>query len=366
MKKVGVMTFHRAINYGAVLQTYGLISTLCEIEPGCKVIDYRGECLEKHYKPIYLPANKNKLKSFVKCMVKYPVATKRRRVFSEFVSKHIPISKEIYDDNTIAKANEHFDSFITGSDQVWSPKTVGFDPAYFLTFAEGKKKNSYAASFGVNEIPENLKYEYIHRLSDFSNISVREDSAVSIVENLLPNTQPERHIDPSLLLNSDQWGNLASDPNDRGYVLLFTVNMPKNLISFARSLAEQKNLKMIYINDRPIGCEKGIKYRRTASPEEFLGLIKNADYVVTNSFHGTAFSINFQKDFYVELNTQAGRNTRSESLMKLLGISGREITEGIYKGKDSKIDWSHTMQILSEEREKALKYLKCIVEECNE
>lgn len=363
MKRIGVMTFHRAVNYGAVLQTYGLIATLNEINPGCKVVDYRGEYLEKHYKPIYLPPNKNKLKSFAKCMMKYPVAVKRCRAFSKFVSKYIPVTEETYDDNTIEKASKQFDCFITGSDQVWNPKTVGFDPAYFLTFAGDKKKNSYAASFGVSKIPDKLREEYIRRLSGYSHISVREDSAVPLVEDLLPDAKPERHIDPSLLLNAEQWGKLASEPNDSGYVLIFTVNMPKNLISFARSLAAQKKLKMIYVNERPFGCEKGIEYRRTASPEEFLGLIKNAEYVVTNSFHGTAFSVNFRKNFYAELDTKSGRNTRAESLMKLLEINGREITEGIYTGEDNEIDWSYAMNVLSEEREKALRYLKRIVEE---
>lgn len=366
MKKIGVLTFHRAINYGAVLQTYGLITTLHAIAPGCQVIDYRGERLENHYKPIYLPKNKNKLKSLAKCMIKYPIAVKRRKVFSQFVSKYIPVTEEIYDDHTIGQANAQFCSYITGSDQVWSPRTVGFDPVYFLTFADGQKKNSYAASFGVREIPENLREEYKKRLSGYSHISVREESAVPMVQELLTDAQPERHIDPSLLLNAEQWGKLAAAPKDRGYVLLFTVNMPKKLIAFARSLAAAKGLKMIYINEKPIFCEKGIEYRRSASPEEFLGLIKHADYVVTNSFHGTAFSVNFRKNFYVELDTKSGRNTRAESLLKILGISGREITEDVYKGTDSEIDWNHVEQELGVEREKALQYLKCIVEECNE
>lgn len=366
MKRIGVITFHRAINYGAVLQTYGLITTLNTISPGCKVIDYRGERLENHYKPIYLPKNKNKLTSLAKCMIKYPIAVKRRKVFDEFVSKNIPVTEEIYDDNTIANANESFDSYITGSDQVWSPKTVGFDPAYFLTFADTQQKNSYAASFGVREIPAELRDEYKKRLDGYSHISVREDSAVPLVKGLIPDSQPERHIDPSLLLDAAQWGKLAAKPKDRGYVLLFTVNMPKKLIAFARSLAAAKGLKMIYINEKPIFCEKGIEYRRTASPEEFLGLIENADYVVTNSFHGTAFSINFRKSFYVELDTKGGRNTRAESLMKILGINGREITECTYSGSDSSIDWDHAEQVLSEERKKALSYLECIAKECNE
>lgn len=366
MKRIGVITFHRAINYGAVLQTYGLITTINTMAPGCKVIDYRGKCLENHYKPIYLPKNKNKLKSFVKCVIKYPITVKRRKVFSQFVSKYIPVTEEIYDENTIGQANAQFDSYITGSDQVWSPKTVGFDPVYFLTFAREQRKNSYAASFGIQEIPKNLQEEYKKRLSGYRHISVREESAMPIIRDLLPGSKPERHIDPSLLLNAPQWEKLAAVPKDRNYVLLFTVNMPQKLISFARSLAAVKGIKIIYINDKPIFCEKGIVYRRTASPEEFLGLIKYADYVVTNSFHGTAFSINFKKNFYVELDTKSGRNTRAESLLRILDIDGREVTEDIYNGIDSEIDWSHVEQVLGKEREKALQYLKCIIEECNE
>lgn len=362
MKRIGVITFHRAINYGAVLQTYGLITTLNAISPGCRVIDYRGYRLENHYKLFYLPQNKNKLKSFAKCIIKYPVNSKRRRVFSEFVSKYIPVTEEVYDDNTISKANESFDCYITGSDQVWSPKTVGFDPAYFLTFADDQEKNSYAASFGVNKIPDSLRDEYKKRLSGYANISVREDSAIPIVKELLAESQPERHIDPSLLLDAAQWGKLASKPKDSGYVLLFTVNMPKKLIAFARSLAAAKGLKMIYINEKPIFCEKGIEYRRTVSPQEFLGLIENADYVITNSFHGTAFSINFRKNFYVELDTKSGRNTRAENLMSILGIREREITDSIYSGSDSYIDWTNAERVLSEERKKAISYIRSIAE----
>lgn len=366
MKKIGVITFHRALNYGAVLQTYGLITTLNAIKPGCMVIDYRGERLERHYKPIYLPKNKNKLKSLLKCLMKYRLVVKKRKAFSQFVSKYIPVTEEIYEDDTIGLANEQFDSYITGSDQVWSPKTVGFDPAYFLTFAKGQKKNSYAASFGVQEIPEKLREEYYSRLHDYRRISVREESAVPMIEGLLPDAKPLRHIDPSLLLDAEQWKKLAVKPQDTGYVLLFTVNMPKQLIAFARSLAAQKGLKMIYLNDKPMFCEKGIEYRRAASPEEFLGLFAHADYVVTNSFHGTAFSVNFQKNFYVELDTKSGRNTRSESLMHVVGIRGREITGSTYSGSDPAIDWTHAAEILTEERQKAKEYLRSIVEDCNE
>ena len=136
--------------------------------------------------------------------------------------------------------------------------------------------------------------------------------------------------------------------------------MPVNLLEYAKKLAALKNLKVIYINDKPIMRVKGIEYKTAVSPEEFLGYIKNAEYVATNSFHGTAFSVIFHKQFFVEYHTKNGRNSRAEELLNKLNITGREIISE-EPLKDTSIDWESVDNVIGNERVKSINYLKKII-----
>ena len=364
--KVGIMTFHRALNYGAVLQGYALQQAVQRLDCDCEIVDYRSDAIENAYKYFGISSGKNPVMSFAKGIIKFPVTYKRKKSFKDFSKRLLKTSKETYDARNIADANNVYDIFITGSDQVWSPYCAGFDENYFLTFASPEKKNSYAASFGCKVIPDDKKQEYYKRLHDYKSISIREIQGKDILSNIGIELSAEHSIDPTFLLSSEKWQIHSKIPKEKDYVLLFTVNKPIKAMNFAKSLAAKKNLKVIYINDKPIGREKGVEYKTGVSPEEFLGYIKNADYVVTNSFHGTAFSVIFHKQLYTEFETQTGYNSRADELLTSLGLSAVRITDTEYNGKDPKLDWNYSDEVITQKKNSAESYLKKMIEAYNE
>lgn len=356
MKKAGIVTFHRALNYGAVLQAYALQKTVTELGCECEVVDYLSPKITLDYKPFRIYKN-DLLKSFAKSCVMCRRRAKRFRAFQSFFNNYIVKSKTSYTPETISSAKSEYDIFISGSDQVWSPRCVGFDPVYFLTFADDAQKYSYAASFAVPNLPSEQIEEYKKRLSGFQKFSVREQSGVKLVKELT-GRDAETHLDPSLLLSAEQWSKIAVRKVDKPYLLIFTANPQISLISFAKKLAKEKGLDIYYLNDAPHLKKDGINYVVAPTVEEFVGYFKNAEYVVTNSFHGTAFSVIFRKNLFVEFKNKHGRNIRSEGLLNSLGIN-REIIDG--NADETPIDWTAVDKKLSAQREASLCYLKSIV-----
>ena len=170
MKKIGIMTFHTAYNYGAVLQAYALQNTLIELGKENEIIDYKCPTFISDYSTIKV--NKG-IKPFIKSVLNSLTTVKLKKQYDEFAKHNLILSKEKY--NTIdelRKANLKYDMFITGSDQIFDPKCAGFDPSYFLTFVNSeKRKISYAASFDKMELPDNLIDEYKSRIERFDYLS---------------------------------------------------------------------------------------------------------------------------------------------------------------------------------------------------
>lgn len=357
MKKIGILTFHRALNYGAVLQSYALQKTISSLENvECDIVDYLSPKITSDYKPFRINKN-NLIISIAKSCVMYNRRKKRKASFDMFLNNHIKTSEKTYTVDTIVDAKNDYDAFVAGSDQVWSPRCVGFDPAYFLTFAEDSQKYSYAASFAVKTLPNELKEEYTSRLEGFQSYSVRETSGQDLVKEL---TGKESHvnIDPSLLLKADEWRKIAKPVDKKPYILVFTANPQISLLDFTDKLSKEKGLPVYYISDTPHIRKKGINYIVAPTVNEFVGYFMDAEYVITNSFHGTAFSVIFNKNLFVEFKNKSGRNIRSESLLSLLGIN-REIIDG--KCEETFIDWKNVNIKLDDEVQKSIDYLKEII-----
>lgn len=353
MKKVGIVTFHRAINYGAVLQSYALQRTIESLGAECEIVDYICPKIEFDYKPFRI--NKNDLlKSFFKSCVMYRRRKKRADAFSSFFNDYLVKSKNEYTPENIDTLKNEYDLFVSGSDQVWSPSCVGFDPAYFLTFADDEQKYSYAASFAVSELPQELIEEYKTRLAGFQKFSVREASGTKLVKELT-DREAAVHLDPTLLISADEWSKIALTQIKKPYILVFTVNPPVSLLKFARKLSKEKNMPVYYLNDAPQIRKSGINYVAASTVEEFVGYFKGAEYVVTNSFHGTAFSIIFNRSLFVEFKNKSGRNIRSEGMLKMLGIN-REIVDG--SSEETEIDWSKVNLKIKEQSRSSLEYLR--------
>lgn len=358
--KIGILTFHRALSYGANLQAYGLQNFLFKLGIDNEIVDYNCDYMVKHYQKIFRKTNSNFIKGFIWNILSAKTVLMKKSNTSEFNDKHLKLSRP-YNSENIMQANNEYRSFITGSDQVWSPTCVGFDPVYFLTFADSEKKHSYAASIATNQIPENMRNQYISRLSDFVDCSLREQSGADII-NELTGKDTFVNIDPSMLLCKNDWDKLCSEnyPKDP-YILLFTVPKPINLIKYSIELANKTNCKVLYLNNylKKIHNDR-LEYLDPVSNNDFISLIKHAKYVCTNSFHGNAFSLLYHKNFVVETDTAAKKNIRSENLMLSLGLKNRILSSEYTPNIDDDTDWSMVDSMIDSEREKAKEYLLSI------
>ena len=355
MKKIGILTFHRAINYGAQLQAYALQKTVSDLGAECELVDYICPAITKPYKPIYIKKN-DPIFSFAKSLIMFNRRIKKAKSFESFQKKIIKSEKQYFPE-TIDEVKDKYDLFITGSDQVFSPWCADFDPAYFLTFADDNQKYSYAASFATKEIPKEFKAEFTNRLQGFQKISVREQEGVKFV-NELCKKEAEVNLDPTILLNAEKWSEVAECDCDEPYVFVYSVMPQISLVNFALKLAKEKKMKVIFVNDAPHLPNSNIEYKRATSVEKFVGYIKNASYVVSNSFHATAFSAIFHKSMFIEFQNKVNRNVRAESFLDSLGIS-RGVENGV--AEETPIDWNDVDKKLSAQREKSLDYLRKII-----
>lgn len=357
--KVGILTFHRAVNYGAVLQSFALCNALKEIGADAELIDY--ECTK-----IYeMDSLKKRLKNGgLKKGVEYILLKKnrdiRKKKLTYFLENNTSISSVVYKRENISESNSIYDSFITGSDQVWNVNRTDNDLTYYLDFVKDtKKKNSYAASIG--NITNDKKRNIEKYLNDFNNISVRESDGKDAVEQIL-NKKINLVVDPTFLLKKQDWMKYARIPSEKNYILVYTLAKSPELREFARKLSQKTNLPIIDLSVRAENF-RGMKKVADAGIEDFLGYFANAQYVVTNSFHGTAFSIIMEKTAYVGLHKDVSMgNSRMETLLNTFGLEEYIISpSNSNEIMNKNIDYVHVSKRLEEEREKAISYLKEIV-----
>ena len=363
MKKIGIITFHRAKNYGAVLQAYALQHTLKQLGSDCEIVDYKCENIDNGYKPFQF-SKTDPIKSILKSIVMYRKRAKKIEQFSSFYNNYLKISNKTYSNSDISECKNLYDAFISGSDQVWGPGKEGINPdsIYFLSFADDNQKYSYAASFGVADISDVKAMQLRPLLKNFQSFSVREKSGADIIENLI-DRKAEISIDPSLLLTEDDWDKISRCPVPKEpYIFLFSVRKPIKLISYALELSKKTGYKIYYLQKERLHKIDGIEYLDPVNATEFVGLIKNAEYICTNSFHGTAFSVIYKKNFAVELQHIGGRNIRAEELLNNLGINDREITNDVFPNINGAVNWERVDNVLLKERNKSKEYINKIKE----
>lgn len=341
--RIGILTFHCAHNYGAVLQAYALQQYLLSNGHKVEIIDYRPNYLVEPYR-VKLYWWRFLSKNPIECVKRFfgesfyylPMRYIRYYSFNRFIKNKFLLSKPIKDN----QIPNDYDVYVVGSDQVWNPKiTHVFDDVYFarFNFDKGNKQYiSYAASMGKSKLSDDeIKY-----LTDsfklFDKISVRESV---LVDMLQPITDKNIYhvLDPTLLVNSDFWNNLAVKPfKSKKYVLVYAITMDSIIMEKAKVIADCLNVEIVEITSG-IVKERG-KYQ-TASPSHFLGAIKNAEYVITTSFHATIFSILFKIPFYV-IQMNSSENSRAASLLNMLGIKDRILLANEVVSLNKDIDWS--------------------------
>lgn len=349
MKKIAILTFHRANNYGAVLQAHALSCMIRKLGLDAQVLDYRPADMESFYhSPI--PRTRN-FKIFIILLIhRYlrDIATYRR--FAAFRRENMHISPETYrTSRDLTAANDIYDTFIAGSDQIWNPDIVkvqgkGADYSYFLDFViDASKKKSYAASMGVSALSEDICTLYRDKLHDFATITVREHKAAELLKSLLGRAI-KTVCDPVLLMTEKEWEQYEH-PYElpcKDYVLVYAVGGGRDLLPYASRLAAEKNCTVYAIQPPIVGAVSGNRKQRLTGvgPSEFVWLIRHAQAVVTTSFHGSAFSLLFRKELHVMQEDKAkenNRNSRFDSLFQYFGIQDESMEDRQFNERRVKV-----------------------------
>lgn len=352
-KKINVctMTHHTVPNFGAVLQAYALQKTLEKLSVENELLNYKSMRVEKNYYRSF------KLCKTIKDKIKYFLfffQRKRYKKFDDFILNNLKISRE-YNKEELSTAEDIYDLFITGSDQVWNLNIHNGDTSYMLDFVkDSSKKGSYAASFGYMEIPIIYKDISCNLLKQFTYLLVRERTGIDIINQLNINIHADQVLDPTLLLTKDDYVPFVKSRNRKKYILLYDLIDSNELKQFAFDLSKKTKLDVISINSSFIRV-RGAKNRFSTGPDEFIDLIAKSEYVVTSSFHGIIFSMIFNKNFYFGLNKEKiNNNSRIIDLANKFGFSDRNI-EYISEIKD--IEYNPINMKIEKERKKSIDLL---------
>ena len=350
MKKVGIITIVNVNNYGAELQAFATFRKLQLMGYNAEIINYL------YYKDWrYIDSkmsrsfNSMSIKGKIIYFAKYRVASfvlnkilplickdvkQRIANFNSFhqhntrFSKLYKSMKDLYTDTPI------YDVYMVGSDQVWNPNASSSIEPYFLTFAPHSALTvSYASSFGVSKIENNSIANRIKLgLSSIKTISVRESSGVNLVKELTGRTA-QLVCDPTLLLNKSEWTMFMKPVSNmpQRYVLIYQLSESDAIVKLATRIGKQEQIPVYRICKRAfkVKKDKGVVNILNAGPSEFLSLITNASFIITNSFHGTAFSINFVVLFYTVVSAKKKNNNRMESLLDYVGLGKRIVKDDV-------------------------------------
>lgn len=319
--KAGVITFHSAHNYGASLQTWALQKALKKIDVEPCVIHYHPEIIDRLYRAPKQNTFAKKRRYLLKKKYRATVQKQWEKYekYQAFLKEQFNLLGDFTDYEQLSRANLGLDAYITGSDQVWNSDHIGgFDPAYFLNFAEpGKKKISYAASVGRDYIYAQYRKNFEESLKDFTAISVREESAKPAIEELA-NRPVSVVVDPTLLLKKEDYEQLRKPVERRGkYILVYMMEKNNALISFANRVSITLGIPVIQRRRQKIFKNELYNFA-SDTPDEFLSEVEGAEFVLTNSFHGTVFSVIYEKPFVSMLHTSTG--SRTSDLLKTLGL----------------------------------------------
>lgn len=351
--KAGIMTFPKSPSFGASLQMYALYKSITAFGVDTEVVNYVNEYMEKgsHI------SHKNT--TVLKKIYKWITEANNRQLFAKF-EKEIPMfpAKPIHSSAELKKVDDRYQYFVCGSDQVWNPDITGCDYSYLLDFCtDGQKKISYAPSFGVESLPTDIADKCATLLNDYSSLSVREEKGKELVMQLTGRDCPIV-LDPTMLIERAQWqkeGKKKHGLPDH-YVAYFIFNPKDYVMKYARNLSKQYSAPLLFIGGNDFTKLRHKEYSGSLGPREWLYIIEHADAVVTDSYHGAAFSIIFQKCLHVSL--ESSTKSRLVTLLKTFGIDKCAIPQGALDDRAYvEPDYNSVQRIMTKRRNESLDYL---------
>ena len=360
--QIKTITCHDVYNHGASLQAYALQTHLESLGHTVEIIDYKPDYLSRHYRlwSVDNPVYDRFIVKQLYLLAKLPgrlVALKRKKLFDDFTSIYLHKTQRCYHNNKELKENPPYaDVYIAGSDQIWNTRFQnGRDAAFYLDFAPKMSfRVAYAASFATEDVVDEYKSFVRKMLQNFNAVSIREKCSLPLLASL-GRADGVAVCDPVFLISKAQWENILPKQHEQEkYILVYDSENSVAIKNITRRIAKEKNLKIFNISASRI--DYADKDFWISSPLDFVRLIRDAQYVVSNSFHASAFSLIFQRDFCV-VNRSEAINERMKSLLKSYHISERLVTQYADYLLES-IDYSEINQIMMKDIDFSKNFLK--------
>lgn len=376
MKRIGIATIHKSSNFGGSLQAYALYKYLEGQGHSVEIIDilrpvHERFIYDRRYKP-YRDSRysfKNRLREVIKKILGYKdnrgfASEISKQRFNEFF-KEIKYSKEYRKIRYIYKDAPQYDIYISGSDQLWSPMHPFCIEPFFLTFApKGSKKISYATSIGVTELTDREKTDFKRWLASYEAISVREAEGKQLLESFIKDKNIEVVADPTFLLDIEEWKALAIAPGIKeNYILLFSLGCNKQLVDFAIRMSKESGKRLVIIKGPSLDANSpDYILDNNIGPREFLGYFDNADMIITDSFHGSVFSMLMgAKNFFSYIIPTSKTGSRITNLLNTVGLPNHLLPRDLAKSYDEleneKFDKQALYNRIAEVREHARGFL---------
>lgn len=379
MKKAAIFSLYfQNYNFGGQLQSFALQKKIEFLGIECEQI-----CIERNYKLFvgqnvknlkdsnlehFLQTMKNIFKYQIKCILLFEDYKKvlSRMKNTEYFELNIPHSEKVYFQKNISLTNKNYDFFVVGSDCVWYDQDNS--EIYNLQFADSEsKKISYAASLGCASIPDGWREKYLDAIKEFDCISVREKSIAEELQKLIPEKKIHITADPTLLFNADEWNSfLPPNSANKNYALIYILSEDENQCKAAEKWAHAMGLQTLvfpHIHNIIHYWQKDYGDIRdfSSGPLEFVSLIKNAEVIITDSFHASVFSTIFHRPFYALIReTEKDFVGRVENFLEDVGLSSQltNSDELLCKKNLPELDFSYADKIIEQKREESIKYLK--------
>lgn len=356
-KKIGIITFHFVNNFGGALQAYALqkvVSDECDAQT--YIIDYRNWFIRLTDRIRLFPISTN-IKEIVSGIFTMGQRYGRRKKFGMFIIDNCNRTEKFSSSEQLKKKTPDMDMFICGSDQIWNPIiTMGVTPAYFLDFVdESKKRIAYAPSFGTDGVAPKYQNKISRYVNKLDCLSVREMSGQSFLKEAT-GREAERLIDPTFLLDKEEWAKMGKNDRKYKYILLYIMQRDKEVYEYAKKIKEEMGLPIVEISR--YGFQPGFvdEVLVDVGPAEFLGLFRDAAYVCTNSYHGLAYSIIFEKEFcLIPCKRFTARINNLLDLLKIDTLDNSQSERSVYS---ERFDAKFVKDTIRREQEKAKAFLR--------